>query len=66
MQGEEPLSKLRVNVLWGKHVQADHSRHRLYLDSLTEYLEVIQSPVGAHLREALPALLIKQRGFGSS
>jgi hypothetical protein len=37
------MSKLRVNALWGKYVQADHSRHRLYLDSLTEYLEIIQS-----------------------
>jgi hypothetical protein len=42
--GRRTMSKLRVNALWGKYVQADHSRHRLYLDSLKEYLEIIQSP----------------------
>jgi hypothetical protein len=42
--GRRTMSKLRVNALWGKYVQSDHSRHRLYLDSLTEYLEIIQSP----------------------
>jgi hypothetical protein len=35
------MSTLRVNALWGKYVQADRSSPRLYLDSLTEYLEII-------------------------
>jgi hypothetical protein len=30
--GGRTMSKLRVNALWSEYVQADHSRHRLYLD----------------------------------
>jgi hypothetical protein len=42
--GRRTMSKLRVNALWGKYVQSDTSCHRMYLNSLEEYLQTIQSP----------------------
>jgi hypothetical protein len=42
--GRRTMSKLRVNVLWEKYVQSDTCRHRMYLNSLQEYLQTIQSP----------------------
>jgi hypothetical protein len=37
------MSKLRVNSLWGKYVQQDVARGRKHLNSLGEYLAIIQS-----------------------
>jgi hypothetical protein len=42
--GRRTMSKLRVNALWEKYVQSDTSCHRMYLNSLEEYLQTIQSP----------------------
>jgi hypothetical protein len=42
--GRRTMSKLRVNALWGKYVQSDTACHRMYLNSLEEYLQTIQSP----------------------
>jgi hypothetical protein len=42
--GRRRMSKLRVNALWGKYVQSDTCCHRMYLNSLQEYLQTIQSP----------------------
>jgi hypothetical protein len=42
--GRRTMSKLRVNALWGKYVQSDTCCHRIYLNSLQEYLQTIQSP----------------------
>jgi hypothetical protein len=42
--GRRTMSKLRVNALWGKYVQSDTCCHSMYLNSLQEYLQTIQSP----------------------
>jgi hypothetical protein len=42
--GRKTMSKLRVNALWDKYVQSDTCCHRMYLNSLLEYLQTIQSP----------------------
>jgi hypothetical protein len=42
--GRRTMSKLRVTALGGKYVQSDTCNHRMYLDSLQEYLQTIQSP----------------------
>jgi hypothetical protein len=41
--GRRTMSKLRVNAMWGKHVQSDICCHRMYLNALQEYLQTIQS-----------------------